>query len=182
LLEKASICLCGFEATEGSEAMPNYINVPVPEELIPAVMALISEHMGSKVAVPNPTPPAPAAPAAEAEPTTEVAATSSNWSEAELQKLWNESWPPMRKVLAKLAENGGKAVTGDELAKVIGKAKKGHSIAGMMGALGRRIKHRHKGNWPFRGGWNPNLYCWEYTMPVENAAPLLKFASAAKPQ
>jgi hypothetical protein len=162
--------------------MPNYINVPVPEELVPAVMALISEHMAPKVTPPNPAPPPAAPPAPAAGAPIDVATTSAGLSEAELQKLWNESYPPMRKVLTKLAENGGKAVSGDDLAKVIGKEKKGHSIAGMMGALGRRIKHRHKGQWPFHGNWNPNLYRWEYMMPAENAAHILKFASAAKAQ
>lgn len=148
--------------------MPNYINVPVPEHLVPAVMALISEQM-------KPTPSPAAAPA----PTPALVATvSSEWSEAEFKKLWDESWQPMRTVLTKLAENGGKAVSGDELAKVIGKEKKGHSIAGMMGALGRRIKHRHNGRWPFNGHWNAELYRWEYVMPLANAEHILKFVPA----
>lgn len=133
--------------------MSNYINVPVPEHLVPAVMTLISEQMT----------PAP------------VATSGAEWSESELRKLWNESGPRMKKILALLAENGKKAVPGGDLAKVIGKEKKGHSISGMMGALGRRLKHRHGGKRPFAGHWNADLHRWEYVMPLANAEHILKF-------
>jgi hypothetical protein len=100
------------------------------------------------------------------------------WSEAELRKLWNESGKPMRKALALLAAHGGKPVPGDDIAKALGKTARGHTVAGMFGALGRRLKHRHKGHRPFSRTWNAALTRWEYTMPTEVAALVSQFAKA----
>ena len=83
---------------------------------------------------------------------------------------------PMRKVLAYIAARPGKNVAGDELAKVLGKTDRGHSIAGMMGAFGKRMKNRHGGRWPFEAKWNAVDARWEYCMPASIAAVISKLA------
>jgi hypothetical protein len=80
----------------------------------------------------------------------------------------------MRKTLSVPAASAGKPVTGDTLAKCLGHEEAGHTIAGMMGAFGRRLKHRHQGNWPFHAKYNAVAGKWEYTMPAEVAELLAK--------
>lgn len=139
-----------------------YVQIPVPEHLVPDVMALIVARTEATAA---------------AAPSVVESASADFLTASEVQKAWEASALPMRKVLAYLAARPGKNVAGDELAtKVLGKTDRGHSIAGMMGAFGKRMKNRHGGRWPFEAKWNAIDARWEYCMPASIAAVLSKLA------
>jgi hypothetical protein len=123
--------------------MIQYVQVPVPQHLVPAVMALITQ--AGDEAAPSSSRPA--------------------WSERELRKLWNESADNIRRTLVLLASNSGSPVSGDTIAReVLGKEDKGHSIAGMMGAFGRRMKGRHKGRSPMTAEYDAQAQERRYSM------------------
>jgi len=145
--------------------MLNFINVPVPERLVGEVMALIAARWaGAANAADSIRPPG--------------AATHADWGEVELRKLWGESGKPMRAALRLMTAHGGNPVSGDEIAKALGKKERGHTVSGMMGALGRRLKHRHNGRRPFSAKWNAAEASWEYTMPATVARALAKVIAA----
>lgn len=141
--------------------MTRYVNVPVPEHLVAQVMAFIVSLTSGTAGA------ASAAPSDQSE-------ASEDWTQAELRQLWDASAEPMRIVLQLLAKRAGKPVSGDAIAQALGKKERGHTVAGMMGALGRRIKHRHRGRWPFSARRNAVAMQWEYVMPASVGSLLLK--------
>ena len=132
--------------------MIQYVQVPVPTHLVPAVMALITQ---SAEEVPRSAP----------------------WTERELRKLWGESADNIRRTLMLLASNSGNPVSGRTIAReALGKEEKGHSIAGMMGAFGRRMKGRHKGRSPITAEYDAQAHEWRYSMAPEIGQVLLRVA------
>ncbi|MBL8680169.1 MAG: hypothetical protein JNK05_13420 [Myxococcales bacterium] len=145
-----------------------YVSVPVPSHLVVEVMGFIHSRLQGN-AVPEPT---------SADEDAEAAVEASDaWPEDELRKLWNDSEGNMRIVLTLLARKGGAPIPSQEIAAVLGKPERGHAVAGTMGALGRRLKHRHGGRSPFSVGYNALARRWEYTMPVTNASVIAKIAT-----
>jgi hypothetical protein len=144
-----------------------YVSVPVPSHLVVEVMEFIASRSRR--------------PGGDAEPVEDEAeeapAEASAWTEDDLRKLWNDSEGNMRIVLTLLARKGGQPVPSQEIAAALGKPERGHAVAGTMGALGRRLKHRHAGRWPFDVAYNALARRWEYTMPVANASILSKIAA-----
>lgn len=159
--------------------MTTYISIPVPEHLVPDVMAFIVlknatpvSHSGG--AANEAAGVAPVVNAVLAEQS--VAPTGARLiTPAEVPKVWSDSGAQMRLVLGYLAKRPGQRVSGDELAqRALGKQDRGHTIAGMMGAVGRRLKHRHGGRWPLEATWNAADKRWEYCMPAELACEFAK--------
>lgn len=123
-----------------------YIQVPVPSHLVPAVMTLISDSFALS----------------------SESKASMSWSEAELRKIWQESAKNMRQTLLLLAKHQGEAISGQTIASVaLGKDKKGYSVAGMMGAYHRRMKGRHKGRSPIVSVFDAGANEWRYSMDPE---------------
>jgi len=136
----------GLSSSLGGQAMATqYVQVPVPSALVPAVLAYISDHLVQQ----------------------EVAKDqSAAWTEKELRKLWNESADNIRRTLILLASNSGNPVSGETISReVLDKDDKGHSIAGMMGAFSRRMKGRHKGKNPIVAEHNAQAQEWQYSIP-----------------
>lgn len=133
--------------------MIQYIQVPVPTHLVPAVMAMITHE-------------------------SEDLPRTSPWTEKELRKLWNESADNVRGTLIHLASHSGESVSGATLAReVMGKESKGHSVAGMMGAFGRRMKGRHKGRNPITAEYDALTQEWRYSIVSPDVAQIiLRFA------
>ena len=126
-----------------------YIQVPVPAHLVPEVMQLIAGSLSGKPV---------------------LVAQDAGWTAAELTRIWDESAQNVRRTLKLLASNSGSPVTGQTIAReVMGKDDKGHSIAGMMGAFGRRMKGRHQSRNPIQAKWNAVEVQWEYTLDPEAA-------------
>jgi hypothetical protein len=160
-----------------------YIPVPVPEDLLPNVLEYVAGLMRSR-----PPEPPPAAPGAAISPINTPNRPSGgrgngdkSWPEEELRKAWLESGPHMRTTLELLARQEGAPVSGDRIAAALGRKERGHTVAGMMGAFGRRMKGRHGGRWPFTAEWNATSAHWDYRMDIENAARLLRVLADLQP-
>ena len=136
--------------------MTQYIQVPVPVTLVPAVLAYISDHLVEK----------------------ELAKEAPKWTDKELSKLWSESAQNVRRTLVLLASNSGSPVSGATIAReVLGLDEKGHAVAGMMGAFSRRMKGRHKGRNPIVATLDAATGEWKYSIPSsEVAQAILRFA------
>jgi hypothetical protein len=145
-------------------AAMNYVNVPVPEHLVTRVMTVITEEMAPK--------PTGKLPAKHAPPLT------GDWTEAEIRKCWKESDTPMQGVLKLLASCAGSPVPIGDVASASGKNPKGHQVAGMMGAFGRRVKRRYnRSTWPFSANYNAMARRWEYTMGIPVATVITTILS-----
>jgi hypothetical protein len=160
---------------------PFYIQVPVPEYLLPVVLEYVAGLMRS---IPPEPPPAavPGAPASPPKPPVGRGDPSAeSWTEEELRKVWRDSGPAMRTTLELLAKHEGKPVSGDRIAAALGRKDRGHTVAGMMGAFGRRMKGRHGGRWPFTAEWNAANGYWEYLMDADTAERLLRVLADLQP-
>jgi hypothetical protein len=76
----------------------------------------------------------------------------------------------MRKVLSFLAQNAGREVNADEIATAIGARFGWNSIAGMLGAFGRRSANRYRKPKPM----------WEYRYDNQGRALLLMPENVAR--
>ncbi len=147
----------------------DYVNVPVPSHLVTDVMEFIAARVRARGHDHSSDE--------EVETVEAPAAASDTWTDDELRKLWSDSEGRMRIVLTLLARKGGEPIPSGEIAGVLGKSARGHAVAGTMGALGRRLKHRHAGRWPFSSAWNALERRWEYTMPIAVASIVSKIAA-----
>jgi hypothetical protein len=122
--------------------MTNYIQVPVPEEQVPRVYALLanldSEATGPEGAgADEPFIPAPAL------------------SEALVVRMFKDSEQRHRRLLLFLAENAGTWFYTGELAEELEVPTGRKGMAGVFGAFGRRSKHRYGGATPWELDWEP---------------------------
>lgn len=122
--------------------MSNYIQVPVPEEHVPRVYALLAS-LDSEGAEPvtsqagEPSHPTPAL------------------NEALVTRMFKDSETRHRRLLLFLAENAGSWFYTGELAEELEVASGRKGMAGVFGAFGRRSKHRYGGAIPWELGWEP---------------------------
>ncbi|MFL5913052.1 MAG: hypothetical protein ACJ768_21100 [Gaiellaceae bacterium] len=72
-----------------------------------------------------------------------------------LERAYRESDGAFRRLLDYLAERPGEPVTTKQLAAGIGLERGTASLAGMLGAYGRRARNRYGGFWPFSKAYNP---------------------------
>ncbi|MGH2879585.1 MAG: DUF6416 domain-containing protein [Solirubrobacteraceae bacterium] len=112
-----------------------YVLMAIPAELVPKVAALIT---GFDVA---------GAPLGATSPTGS-AGLINGWTEDLVRQAFKESADPMRRVLLFLAEHGGEEVTSTEIADAIDAERGWNTVAGMLGAFGRRSANRYKRRFP----------------------------------
>lgn len=105
--------------------MPDFINVPVPADRVQEVYALLASP---------PAAPTPAAPPVD---------EAGGWDAALLTRMYEESADPMRRLLKFVAAAGGAEVSTNEIAEALDLPKGASSVAGMAGAVGRRVNSRY---------------------------------------
>jgi len=109
------------------------VTVPVPRKHLSRVYGFIAELDGG-LATSIPQAPAPAA---SESPTEE-------WTPALIRKMVEQSPPAMRDLLNALATHPGEWMSSEKLAKAIqGKEADWNTVAGTLGAFGRRLKSRY---------------------------------------
>lgn len=122
--------------------MSTYIQVPVPEEYVPRVYALLAS-LDSEAADPEairvdePLIPAPAL------------------DKALVVRMFKDSEQRHRRLLLFLAENAGSWFYTGELAEELEVPTGRRGMAGVFGAFGRRSKHRYGGATPWELDWEP---------------------------
>lgn len=91
------------------------------------------------------------------------------WDDALVERAYRDSSDKMKGLLDHLADNPGRRVRSEELAKVIGYTRP--QLAGVLGAFGRRWKNRYRnsGRWFFRAEWSGDERSWLWWMEPEVA-------------
>jgi hypothetical protein len=131
-----------------------YEPVPTPRQFVGEVYALLARLMG----------------AAEGEIAEEAIAEEPTGpvttDEDLIRRIYNESHGAHRRLLKRLAESPDEWIFASELAKDL-KLKGGNkSLAGMLGALGRRSNHRYEGKRAFYSEWDHMAYETKHMMPA----------------
>lgn len=109
-----------------------YVLMAIPTDLVPKVAALIAGFDLAGV-----SSDVPATPAGNG-------GLINGWTEDLVRQAFKESADPMRRVLLFLAEHGGEEVTSAEIADAINAERGWNTVAGMLGAFGRRSANRYK--------------------------------------
>lgn len=123
-----------------------YVPFPVPEDRVPDVAVFL---YGPSAAMPH----EPEAQEASAEQEVQISDEQRNEL---LTRIYVESEPPFRALLLLLADRDDPAAPmfyGDILSAHPDWSAS-RSVAGAMGAFGRRTVHRYGGYWPFERDWN----------------------------
>src|SRR5215211_2426890 len=85
--------------------------------------------------------------------------------EALVRRIYRESDDLFRDLLHLLAEQAEQPLSTEEIAKKLGLERGTASLAGMLGAYGRRSNNRYEGYWPFERLYNPSAEESELVMP-----------------
>jgi hypothetical protein len=105
-----------------------YVMIAVPAELVPAVTEFIQQQDGTRKRA--------------AVPESDEDGLLYGWTEDLLRRAYGESGEPMKKLLVFLAESPESEFNSDEIAQGIG-VTDWNSVAGMLGAFGRRVSNRY---------------------------------------
>lgn len=140
----------------------NLVMVPVPEDRVMEVYALLARAKGAVDQQPSAIA---AATEAEAAPSTD---------EALIARAYRESPPAMQRFLDYLVDRPGEWVSSRAAGKEIGLGW--NQVAGVLGAFGRRWHNRYqqpKNRFFFDHRWNHEKNHQDYRMP-ESAAEVIK--------
>ncbi len=125
-----------------------YVLMAIPAELVPAVAALVAECDAEERPFPS---------QAESAERPMI----NGWTESLVKRAYQESADPMRRVLLFLAKHGGREVTSEEIADAIDAERGWNTVAGMLGAFGRRSTNRYGRKhpmWDVRQGETGTLF------------------------
>jgi hypothetical protein len=141
-----------------ANAVAPYELVPTPREFVADVYGLLAKLMtkdGSAPEVPEVEEPA-AAP---------VPALTDDL----VKRMYSESEPSHRKLFKYLATRPDEWIFADKLASDLALSGGRKSLAGTLGALGRRCNHRYKGLRPFESTWDHAKHQTKHRMSVHVA-------------
>lgn len=93
--------------------------------------------------------------------------------EALVRRIYRESDEQFRRLLHLLADRPNQPLSTEEVAEALALERGTASLAGMLGAFGRRSNNRYDGFWPFERLYNPSAEESELTMS-EGVAALVR--------
>jgi|DewCreStandDraft_4_1066084.scaffolds.fasta_scaffold151555_1 hypothetical protein len=117
-----------------------------------------------------------ASPTATSTPT-EPAEDTGDWTSARVRRMVQESPQAMRDVLKAMADKAGAWVSVHDLASAISDKPKAdwNTVAGVMGAFGRRVKNRYGiDKMPFEKRYDHAAHCKMFRMSKEIAGQVLQ--------
>ncbi len=133
--------------------------VPVPHAFVGDVYAFVAQLMADNGAAEDATidivPPEEEVPE---HPTEEM-----------VRRIYEESHETHRRLLKALAARPDEWVSSEELAEALHLSGGRASLAGTLGALGKRANHRYKGQKPFTSVWDAHAYQAKHLMTAEVA-------------
>ena len=151
--------------------MSQLVNVAVPEEHLGAVYSLLGQLAGGKNGA-----------EASSGETGELSGYLGEepimwWNEKRLRKAFEQSSPAQKAILKGMASGKGKKwVTVSEIVKQMDAKADWNTLAGALGAFGRRCKSRYKAKTrPFTIRYNHELGEKEYLMPASVAQAINSF-------
>ncbi len=138
-----------------SITIQQYETVPTPRQFVGEVYALLARLMGTS----------------EAEVTEEAAIAeeptgSVTTDEDLIRRIYNESHEAHRRLLKRLAESPDEWIPASQLAEDLELSGGNKSLAGMLGALGRRSNHRYEGKRAFYSEWDHMANETKHMMPA----------------
>jgi hypothetical protein len=138
--------------------MDELVNVLVPRRHLSQVYGFIAKLDASEgqplvtSAVPAESP---ALAATEAKSGGAVSINVDEWTPSRLRRMVEESPPAMLEILRMLADRPGEWLAMNELAKAIRPDADWNTVAGTLGAFGRRVKNRYGlESWPFENRYD----------------------------
>ena len=134
-----------------------FVPVPVPPDLVPDVFQLVLDRLREQPEGSSPTAPD---------------AGSGEWPEEDLANFFFSSSENPQAIMALLAEHPTEGLTTEDFARAIGKADDPRgtwSVAGVLGAIQKSAKHRHRRDWPFQVSHDPANGTYRYTMQPDYA-------------
>jgi hypothetical protein len=136
------------------EATLDFVPVFVPRAILTDVYEYVAKRSRQQDAVPQ-------AAAVEAAKATK----EPGLDEALVRRMYNESHAAHRKLIQHLAANPDRWMYTSEIATDLGLTHGARSLAGMLGAFGRRAAHRYAGRTPWRTEWDAARGEARHTMP-----------------
>lgn len=143
-------------------ATPKYEMVPTPSQFVGDVYALLAKLMGTSQPIADGTEDDASTP----DPLNPTVTTD----EALIRRMYDESKPSHRALFKRLAMTPGTWIYSSELAADLGLEGGSKSLAGTLGALGRRSNHRYGGTRAFHSGWDPGKGEAKHMMDADAAA------------
>lgn len=141
--------------SQARQCMSEFVYVPVPSEHVQAVYRLLaSVGRGSNES----TGQAPNAVDATELPDPEL-----------VKRMYRESYEGHRQLMVLLAQAPGEWIHTEDIARTLDIAKGARGVAGMLGAFGRRSKHRYGHKKPWISEWDGVREEARHMMPVEVA-------------
>lgn len=143
------------------------VEILVPRSLVMDVYGFIAEKSGSLTHK--------AQRRSDAAKATEL---SGKWDASLIKRMYQESDKNMRAILDYLAARSGETVTALDLVNVLKEVRDDKkatrlTLAGTLGAFGRRVKSRYKRDgWPFEASWSHEEGQNHYRMSGEVASQL----------
>lgn len=114
------------------------ISIPIPRRLLADVYGFVAQHeKGSQV------------------PTASDETEPGEPDEALIQRMYTESQPKHKELMKLFAQSPDQWLYTSEIAQAMRLPHGSTSVAGMLGAFGRRAKHRYSGAKPWKSEWDP---------------------------
>jgi len=95
-----------------------------------------------------------------------------------VNRVYRESDEQFRRLLKLLARHSGEPLNTEQVAKELDLDRGAASLAGMLGAFGRRAKNRYEGFWPFEKLYNSAAERSELIMNSEIAVIVERIAAS----
>ena len=141
----------------GGSHQTEFVNVAVPREHVTKVYGYIASLDGSETAVASTSG-------------SESEQENNGWGEDLIRRQFAESPPTIQQFQRHLAANPGQWISMTDIAKALNATYGSKTIAGALGAYGRRTSNRYAmKNWPFNTRWNHTQGQQHYSMTPEVA-------------
>jgi hypothetical protein len=128
------------------------VSVLIPRRLLGDVYGFVAEHEHDSAAE-----------------TTRSGLENGELDEALVKRMYDESQPRHQEYMKLLAEHPDQWLYTSEVAKAMALPHGSTSVAGMLGAFGRRANHRYGGAKPWTSQWDGNAAEARHKMSLHNA-------------
>ncbi len=142
--------------------MQEYVQVPVPAPLVPAVMRFLADHLGDDLRNDNDQDRKSAQEGGQGLVET---VGDTEWTRDQLHQMYTESSQNLKTVLGVLISRAEDWVPSVDLYRPLGADANSSTLSGTLSGLTRRHgRYGGHAHWPFRFRWNTDKGNAEYRM------------------